>query len=556
MPTSSPRGRRRAVAALALLACAPAVAVGCSGGAAVLAVALARTPRARALTALLATASTALGLLAVGAPVARALVTAASVVTGAAVVAVVAEHLGRRRAHRTVPTGGACTASPWLFVDLGLGALAGGAAVLLVGGVLAALTGLPAPVGAAWAWAVGTASSALLALALRALVRPGALAPSPGVGPLEHAGVWVVLVLALAAHAVAPEAVPLALASLGGVLWAALRLPARAVALQLAATCAAVVVVGTHDLGRTPFSSLLTETHAFPVASRTVHDLMVMTNGQASLGELAVIVLVVTAVRGTLLAQQARATAAVALAQQHEQVLAVVLEGTTEQAVIGTTPDLRVSMFSRGAERMLGWTAEEVLGRSPLDLWFPHAGRDDVAWAEVHRTLEDGESGVFSKRAVCKDGRTLDVVLSFAAQVSATGVVEGHVSVLTDVTAVRTAESALASSEALFRHAFETAPTGLVLISLAPGEEGRVLRVNQSFATFTGRPEAELLQLRVRDLLDARDVDAHLTYLVRAAGGGEPEPLGVERRFTTPPGRCATPGSRRRCSGPTASTPS
>jgi diguanylate cyclase (GGDEF)-like protein/PAS domain S-box-containing protein len=261
-----------------------------------------------------------------------------------------------------------------------------------------------------------------------------------------------------------------------------------------------------------------------------------MTGGQASLGELAAVVLVVTAVRGALLAERSRAAAAVAQAHEHAQVLAGVLEGTTEQAVIGTTPDLRVSMFSRGAERMLGWTAEEVLGRSPLDLWFPGAERDAEDWAEVHRTAEAGESGVFSRRAVCKDGRTLDVVLSFAAQVSETGVLEGHVSVLTDVTAVHAAEAALVASEALFRQAFETAPTGLVLISLAPGEEGRVLQVNQSFATFTGRTEAELLQLRVRDLLDPRDVDAHLTYLVRAAGGGEPEPLGVERRFTTPSG--------------------
>ena len=534
--TTSPRARRLTAVALALAVCAPAVLVGWSGGAAALAVALSRTPRSRALAALLALASTALGLLAVGAPLLRALVTASAVVAGAAVVVVATEALVRRRALRAAAPGTGAPTERWLFVDLGLGVVAGGAACLLLGGALAALAGLPAPVWAAWAWAVGASASAYTALVLRALARRGSLPASPGVGALERAGVWVLFVLAFAGHAVVPGAVPLALSALAGVLWASLRLSGRAVALQLAATCAAVVALGRAGLGPTPFSALLAQTHAFPASTRTVEDLVVLTGGQASLAELATVVLVVTAVRGALLTEQARADDALELARQHGQVLAGVLEGATEQALVGTTPDLRVSMFSRGAERMLGWTAEEVLGRSPLDLWFPHSGRDDEDWAEVHRTAEAGRSGVFTKRAVCKDGRTLDVVLSFAAQVSATGEVEGHVSVLTDVTAVRAAESALASSEQVFRQAFETAPTGLLMISLAPGQEGRVLRVNRSFAAFTGRSEAELLQLRVRDLLDPRDVDAHLTYLVRAAGGGEPEPLGVERRFTTPSG--------------------
>jgi len=534
--TTSPRARRLAVVVLALAVCAPSVLAGCSGGGAAIAVALARGPRSRVVVALLALASTAAGLMVAGAPLLRALVTASAVVAGAAVVVMATEALVRRRARRAGDPTTGTTTERWLFVDLGLGAVAGAVACLLLGAVLARLAGLPAPVWAGWSWAVGASSSAYAALVLRALARRGSIPASPRVGALEHAGVWALFVLAFAGHAVVPDAVPLALSALAGVLWAALRLSGRAVALQLAATCAAVVALGSADLGPTPFSSLLAGTRALPGGSRTVQDLMVMTNGQASLAELATIVLVVTAIRGALLAEQARAGAALELARQREQVLAGVLEGATEQAVFGTTPDLRVSMFSRGAERMLGWTAEEVLGRSPLDLWFPHTGRDDEAWAEVHRTAEAGRSGVFSKRAVCKDGSTLDVVLSFAAQVSATGEVEGHVSVLTDVTAVRAAESALASSEQLFRQAFETAPTGLVVISLAPGQEGRVLRVNQAFAAFTGRSEAELLQLRVRDLLDPRDVDAHLTYLVRAAGGGEPEPLGVERRFTTPSG--------------------
>jgi len=533
--TTSPLARRRAVVVLALLACAPAVAVGASGGAAALAVALARTPRARVLVAALAAASTALGLLVLGAALPRSLSAAVAVTTGGALTAVVAERLVRRRARRSAAPGAGGGVGPWLFLDLLLAALVGHAACVALGTALAQLAGLSAPVGTAGAWAFGASPAALLALVLLALVRGGA-SSTHRVRALELVGVWGLSALALGAHASASGPAALGLVCLPGLLWAALRLPLRAVALHLVATCAAEAAASLTEHGRASLGALLHGTHLLPGAPPTAHDLELLLAGQTSAGQLALVALVIVGVREQLVAEQMRATAAVERARQHEQVLTVLLEGATEQAVIGTTPDLRVSMYSRGAERMLGWTAEEVLGRSPLDLWFPHTGRDDEAWAEVHRTAEAGESGVFSKRAVCKDGRTLDVVLSFAAQVSTTGELEGHVSVLTDVTAVRAAERALASSEQTFRQAFETAPTGLVMISLAPGQEGRVLRVNQSFAAFTGRSEAELLQLRVRDLLDPRDVDAHLTYLVRAAGGGEPEPLGVERRFTTPSG--------------------
>lgn len=43
----------------------------------------------------------------------------------------------------------------------------------------------------------------------------------------------------------------------------------------------------------------------------------------------------------------------------------------TEQSIIATDREARISVFSKGAERMLGYTAEEMLGRTPEILHDP-----------------------------------------------------------------------------------------------------------------------------------------------------------------------------------------
>lgn len=111
----------------------------------------------------------------------------------------------------------------------------------------------------------------------------------------------------------------------------------------------------------------------------------------------------------------------------------------------------------------------------------------------------------------------------------------GHVvSLRTDLTDLRAAQSELAVSEAKFRSLYALAPLGIVRLDPA----GRIVEANPAFATITGadsaavagRPFAELFQGGDRDLVAADFLGAV------AAGGYGP----VERRLDTPDGRRVT----------------
>lgn len=49
---------------------------------------------------------------------------------------------------------------------------------------------------------------------------------------------------------------------------------------------------------------------------------------------------------------------------------------TSEDAVIAVDPEMRITVWSQAAERLYGWSAEEVLGRSCLEVWQLVGGED------------------------------------------------------------------------------------------------------------------------------------------------------------------------------------
>ena len=117
--------------------------------------------------------------------------------------------------------------------------------------------------------------------------------------------------------------------------------------------------------------------------------------------------------------------------------------------------------------------------------------------------------------------------------------VDGHldrtISVLRDVTDARGAAEELREAEQRFRHAFDRSPVGMVLSDLTPGEEGRVLRVNDAYCALLGRSAAELLQLRVQDLTHPEDVALDREAVERlVAGEGS---ASYEKRYVHAGGR-------------------
>lgn len=117
-------------------------------------------------------------------------------------------------------------------------------------------------------------------------------------------------------------------------------------------------------------------------------------------------------------------------------------------SIIATNPEGLITVFNEGAQRMLGYTADEVVGKlSPAVLHVPDeiAARAKALSDELGTTIEPGfEAFVVKTRDgmpdenewtyVRKDGSTYPVLLSVTALFDAAGVIYGYLGIGYDIT--------------------------------------------------------------------------------------------------------------------------
>jgi PAS domain S-box-containing protein len=136
--------------------------------------------------------------------------------------------------------------------------------------------------------------------------------------------------------------------------------------------------------------------------------------------------------------------------------LQAVLSAATETAIIACTPDGLITVFNSGAERMLGYTAEEMIGKQTPAIFHLESEmieRGRQLTQELGRPVQGFE--VFGTKArrghpedrewtyVRKDGSRLLVQLTVSAAYDATGKLIGTVGLAQDITARKRYESQL-----------------------------------------------------------------------------------------------------------------
>src|SRR5215218_2075282 len=199
---------------------------------------------------------------------------------------------------------------------------------------------------------------------------------------------------------------------------------------------------------------------------------------------------------------------------------------TAFEAIVTITPDGIVRWFNRGAERIFGYRAEEVIGQ-PVTLLMPERYRE-LCVAGLHRYLQTGEArvvgGTTELVGLRKDGGEFPIEMSLG---------ETHengerlfTGMIRDVTERKRAESALRESEQRFRGSFERAATGMALV----GTDGRFLRVNRSLCEILGYPERELLGKTFQEITHPDDLEVDLGHLKRVLAG-EIRTYQMEKRY-------------------------
>jgi two-component system, cell cycle sensor histidine kinase and response regulator CckA len=116
--------------------------------------------------------------------------------------------------------------------------------------------------------------------------------------------------------------------------------------------------------------------------------------------------------------------------------LAAVAEHT-DAAIAGVSLDGMITAWNGGAERLFGWTADEVMGR-PVSAFTDQAGAAEQR--DVLTRITNGERGVhFEAQRLRKDGSPVEVSLNVAAIRDSAGALTGLSVVARDISAAKEA---------------------------------------------------------------------------------------------------------------------
>lgn len=192
-------------------------------------------------------------------------------------------------------------------------------------------------------------------------------------------------------------------------------------------------------------------------------------------------------------------------AEQATALLASIVE-YSEDAINSVDMNGTVLTWNRAAEKLLGHSADEIIGKSAAVLG-PHGTE------EVRRCLEVIGGGqrvpLFETVRQAKNGERIHVSVAVSPIRDAAGEVVGASAIVRDIGPRLIAERRLRESEGLFREIFAHAPFGMCV----GGFDGSFRQVNAPLCRMLGYSEEELLQRRAQDISHPGDVETTLARL-------------------------------------------
>jgi two-component system sensor kinase FixL len=199
--------------------------------------------------------------------------------------------------------------------------------------------------------------------------------------------------------------------------------------------------------------------------------------------------------------------------------LAAIVE-SSDDAIVSTDLDGIIRSWNRGATRMFGYAAEEVLGRS-IAILVPEDLQDT---GSVDRLEARGRHHYETVRRT-KDERRLDVSVIVSPIEDGAQRVVGASAILRDITDIKTVERALRSSEERWRSIVESAVDGIVVID----GRGRIEAFNPGAERLFGYTEEEVVGKNVNVLMPSPYREEHDGYIEHYLRTGERKIIGIGR---------------------------
>jgi two-component system, LuxR family, sensor kinase FixL len=202
--------------------------------------------------------------------------------------------------------------------------------------------------------------------------------------------------------------------------------------------------------------------------------------------------------------------------------LAAIVE-SSEDAIVSKTMDGIVTSWNKAAERIFGYSAEEMLGQPIAILATP------ATVSEMPRILERIRAGEridhYETERRRRDGRIIPVALTVSPIRDEAGRIIGASKIARDITNAKFTDAALGEREALLRSILETIPDGMVVID----EGGIVQSFSAAAERMFGYAAAEVCGRNVSLLMPSPYRENHDGYIARYLATGERRIIGFGR---------------------------
>ncbi len=181
---------------------------------------------------------------------------------------------------------------------------------------------------------------------------------------------------------------------------------------------------------------------------------------------------------------------------EEQQLLMASIVNSSDDAIISKDLDLNITSWNKGAEKILGYTPGEIIGKSIFTVIPPELHFEE---AEILSHIRQGRSvDHFETRRIRKDGTIIHVSITISPIRNAAGQIIGASKILRDITDQVRSEQRIKQSEANYRQLFEGSPAPMWVLEEATG---RFLQVNQAAIRNYGYSEQEFLSMHLDQLV-------------------------------------------------------
>lgn len=204
--------------------------------------------------------------------------------------------------------------------------------------------------------------------------------------------------------------------------------------------------------------------------------------------------------------------------------LNLLIDGAQDYAIYMLDPDGTVAIWNAGAERLLGWSAAEMVGQHcarfyPADAVAAGKPRTFLAEAAARGRMEVDDW------RVRRDGSEFLAHIVITALNNPDGALRGFATVVHDITDQRAAERALRSSEAHLHSILSTVPDAMIVID----ERGHIVSFSDAAERLFGYAQPDVLGANVSMLMPSPYRERHDGYLERYLATGERRIIGIGR---------------------------